>query len=310
MKDIDIKSLLPQALTEALSEEKLNKLQAEFTRLVESKVQERIDIAMECERTAFNENATAKLEQLIVKLDETHSKEFIKAYNTVLEDAANEIDKVKQYYAEKVQKESNKFKIQLVEAIDKHLTAQINKLIPTKALRKAMKNTTATQVLESMKALLAVDEAAAIESCRKPFMESIDTMNKQGKKIKMLEAKNAELNNQIAESAKQSFFNEKKKALHLNEDALNFVKKTIGGRDLAFIKENFDYTLKHYMNAQAREKEALTQKTMNERRKTRTQVARAQLVESKKPVVEKKVEQRPLNAHDANVKHIIGKIIG
>lgn len=310
MKEKTIKDLLPPVLTEALGEDKLNVLQAEFTRLVEAKVQERVELAKDCQRVALDEEAKQKLERLIVKIDEVHKAEFMKAYNVIVEDCANEIDKVKRYYKESVKKESNKFKKQLIESIGKMIKEQVSKVVPFKAIKKAVKNTTAVSVLESMKQLLAIDKAAALETCRKPFMESVKVMDRQGKKLRMLSEENANLRKQIVESEKDTFYAERQKTLHLNEDALNFVKRTIGSASLDYIKENFSYALEQYKKLQNREKEALTKKTMNERRSTRTQVARAQLVESKKKPVAKKIKEEPMSLHESLASNIIGEILG
>lgn len=301
--ETNIKDLLPTVLTEALSEEGLKTLSAEFERLVESRVQERIENATRCAETAFNEAANAKLQKLVVQIDEAHKKAFLKAYDAITEDYDKEISKVKRFYNNDVKRESMKFKKELVESISNYIDDKVDKMLPTKQVRKAIKNNTAIQVLESVKRLLAVDEAAAIDVCRKPFMESTKIMNKQGKLIESLQNRNAKLQKQLAESAREAYLNEK--TATLTEDAKNFVRKTLEGASLEYIKENFDYTLKHYRDNLARDKEALAKKTMNERAKLRNQVSRIQLVESKKQVAKKPIEVDP---HKALASEIIGRI--
>lgn len=303
--ETDIKDLLPPVLTEALSEEGLKTLSAEFERLVEARVQERIENATRCAETAFNENANAKLKKLVVQIDEAHKKAFFKAYNAITENYDKEISKVKRFYNNDVKRESMKFKKELIESISNYIDEKVDKMLPTKQIRAAIKNNTAMQVLESIKKVLAVDEAAAIEVCRKPFEQSTKIMNKQGKLIESLEQRNVELQNQLNEATREAYLNEK--TATLTEDAKNFVRKTLEGASLEYIKENFDYTLKHYRDSLARDKEALTKKTMNERAKARKQVARIQLTESKRPVVQKPIE---VNPHKALASEIIGRITG
>lgn len=303
--ETNIKDLLPPVLTEALSEEGLKTLSTEFERLVEARVQERVENATRCAETAFNEAANAKLQKLVVQIDEAHKKAFFKAYNAITEDYDKEISKVKRFYNNDVKRESIKFKKELIESISNYIDEKVDKMLPTKQIRKAIKNNTAMQVLESIKKVLAVDEAAAIEVCRKPFVESTKIMNEQGKLIESLEQRNAELQNQLTEAAREAYLNEK--TATLTEDAKNFVRKTLEGASLEYIKENFDYTLRHYKDSLARDKEALAKKTMNERAKMRKQVARIQLTESRKPVAQKPTD---LNPHKALASEIIGRITG
>lgn len=291
MKETNIKDLLPPVLAEALGEDKLTKLQDEFTRLVESKVQERIELAKECERTAFNENANQQLAELVVQMNKSYCKTFMEAYNAICDDAEKTISSVKRYYNQEIKRESNKFKKQLVESISNHITEQVDSILPTKFIRKAMKNVAAQKILESMKQILAIDEAAAMDSIRQPVIESTNFIAKQGKTIKRLNEENRLLQEQLDESEKAAFYNEKKQALHLTEDAMNFVRKTIGSGDISYIRENFDYALNHYKNSQAKEKAALAQKTINDRMRRRTQLTRAQIVESKQPKKQKQVQE-------------------
>lgn len=303
----NIKDLLPPVLTEALGEEKLAKLQDEFTQLVESKVQERIELAKECERAAFNENANAMVEELVVQMNQAYCKTFLEAYNAICDDAERTISSVKRYYNQEIKRESNKFKKQLVENISNHISEQVDSILPTKFIRKAMKNVAATRVLESLKQMLAVDEAAANDAIRKPVIESANFIAKQGKEIKRLTEENNALLEKIDESAKDAFLNEKMHSLHLNEDAINFVRKTIGSRDLKYLSENFDYAMGQYKDSQSKARAALAQKTMNERMQKRTQLSRAQIVESKKPVAQKP-EQQPKTLDESFAQQVMRSV--
>lgn len=299
----DIKDLLPAALTEAISEEGLKTLGAEMERLIEARVQERIENATRCAETAFNETANAKLKKLVVQIDEAHKKAFFEAYNAITEDYDREISKVKRFYNNDVKRESIKFKKELIESISNYIDDKVDSMLPTNQIRKAIKNNTAMQVLESIKKVLAIDEAAALDACRKPFLESTKIMDKQGKLIESLEQRNVELQNKLTEAAREAYLNEKMATL--TEDAKNFVRKTLDGASLEYIKENFDYTLKHYKDNLARDKEALAKKTITERTKIRKQVPRIQLVESKKSAVQKPIETNP---HKVLASEIISQI--
>lgn len=290
MKETNIKDLLPPVLVEALGDDKMSKLQDEFTKLVESKVQEKIELAKECERTAFHEEANVQLEELVISMNKAYCKTFREAYNTICDAADRAISDVKRYYNQEIKRESNKFKRQLVESISGHIADQVDSILPTKFIRKAMKNVAATNVLKSLKQVLAVDTAAAMDSIRKPVLESASRIKKQSREIKRLNEENKVLQERIDESAKEAFFGEKKQSLHLNEDAINFIRKTIGSGDLKYIRENFEYALGHYRKSQLTEKAELAKKTLNERMKNRTQFSRAQLVELKKPRINESVE--------------------
>lgn len=303
MDENNIKDLLPSVLTEAISEEGLSKLSTEIGRLIESKVQERVDHATQCAETAFNEAANTKLQKLVVTIDETYKKAFMRAYNVITEDYDNEISKVKRFFNSNIKRDSIRFKENLIESLSNYVDCAIDKMLPTKQIRKAIKNDTAMQVLESIKDILAVDKAAAMKAAQKPLKESVIVMDKQGKKIDRLVRENTLLHRQLNEANREAYLNEKMATL--TEDAKNFVRKTLEGASLEYIKENFDYTLKHYKDNLARERETLAKKTMNERIKVRKQIPRIQLTESKKQI-EKPVETNP---HKAIANDIINRIL-
>ena len=70
----NIADLLPEAISNAMSEESLSVLKEEFERLVESKVAERIGIATAAAEAALDEEVNKKCVELVQKIEEAHSR--------------------------------------------------------------------------------------------------------------------------------------------------------------------------------------------------------------------------------------------
>ena len=182
MDNLDIKNLLPQVIVENLSEEKLAKLGEAFNRLVEAKVDERVQLATKCAQTAFNEEANGKLQKLVCQIDEAHKKAFVKAVDAICECYENQIAKVKRFYNTQVKQDSIAFQKKLLESVSNFIEETIDRTLPTTQLRKAVKNIAAMETLQSLRQLLNVDKASAMEEVRQPVMEAVRCINRQSKK--------------------------------------------------------------------------------------------------------------------------------
>lgn len=282
MNELNIKDLLPAVIVEALSEEKLAKLGEEFNRLVEAKVDERTQVAVKCAETAFNEEANSKLQKLVCQIDEAHKKAFLEAFDATCENYEKQLAKMKRYYTTKVKQDSIAFQKSLLEKVSNFVDAAIDRTLPTAQVRRAVKNIAAIETLQSLRQVLNVNEASAMESVRKPVLEATAEINRQSKKNRQLVAENAKLKEQLNKSESAQYLIESTAALP--SEAKNFVRRVLKDADKAYIKENLNHVVSQYKKNVESNRNALLEKTLAKRYHGKSSVSnnfsRRTLVES------------------------------
>lgn len=397
--------MLPEQLRESLSNLHVEKLQEAFDKLVESKVQSQIALAVKSAESNFDAQVNERLEKLVQKMEECHTANFVKTYNALNERvkamrenyekriellkekaksvissqkrdikrangrrvyeqqkivknnakmlhvkdaqakqavvdvigiyenrlhktgklALEAMKSVKHHYERKVMNEARKFKRQLVESVESFVNHNVDSLVPYEDIRKAMKNTTAMQVVESLKNVLAVDAVAKMEVIKAPLNEAAQIiteskhtnkklLNENNKLRATIQQKERELQRQLNESnakiAKaKKIIAENKRVAFLNErlatlpslEQRNFVKNVMANQPIEFIKENWDYTVKQFRTRMNNEKAVLAEKANAERKSRRiVEVSRRRLTEASRSVREAKQQQLNENANPTN----------
>lgn len=277
-------SLLPAAIVENLSEESLKKVEEKLNNIIESKVNERVNLAVESAEATFDAEANKDIDKLVVKIEEAHKRMAYKACKTLKENYNKKLNKVRSYYNNKVQKDADKFKNNLVESVSAYIDKQLEKAVPYNELKVAVKNNTAMKVLESLKTVLGVANAAtcAKQYFKKPILEAKQRLISYNKKCKKLTETANNLKNELNESKKHAYLEEKLKGL--DEDTANFMRRTMKNASMEFIKENFNFALDRHKEKLNEEKENLRQRALsNPKRKQVQSVSRSMLVENAKP---------------------------
>ena len=263
MNELNIKDLLPAVIVEALSEEKLAKLGEEFNRLVEAKVDERVQLATKCAQTAFNEEANAKLQKLVCQIDEAHKKSFVKAMDSICEAYEKQLSKMKRFYTTQVKQDSITFQKNLLEKVSNFVDTTIDRTLPTNEVRKAVKNISAMQTLQSLRKLLNVTKASAIDEMRKPVLAATHTINEQAKMTKQLKEENEILKQKLNKSESTQYLIES--TASLPTDAKNFVRRVLKDADKTYIKENLEHAINQYKKNVESNRNALLEKTLAKR---------------------------------------------
>lgn len=277
-------SLLPKAILENLSEDSLKKVEEKLNNIVESKVNERVNLAVEAAEANFDAEANKDIDKLVVKIEEAHKRMACKSFKTIKENHAKQLNKVRRYYTEKVQRDADKFMNKLTERVSNYIESRVDKVVPYNQVKEAFRNNTAIKLLESLKKILGVGTAkeCAKAYLKNPILEAKQKLVRYNKKCKSLEKETANLKHKLNESAKQVYLEKKLKGL--DEDSANFMRRTMKNADLKFIKENFDFALDRHKEKVNEENEALRRRTLsNPNRRQVKSVSRSMLVENAKP---------------------------
>lgn len=289
---VKVKDLLPQELQEAIKPEKLAVLQEEFDKLVESKVNAQIAVAVKAAEVSFDNAASERLEKIVLKLDESNKIALKKVYEKLTESHKaemkalkeqaigvikrnkkayqNSLATLKEKYEVEASLAADNFRKNIVTKLNEFVISQIDKRLPYKQIKEAVRNTQAIDVLQSFKSLLNFNEFYASKELKKPILEAHEMITESKKNEKLLTEKNAalvkELNESkaaIAEYERQAYLASKLAEVPSKEQR-DFVKRVLENAPIDFIKKNFDYTLKNYRTTVLKENATLAERAKGE----------------------------------------------
>lgn len=319
---VKVKDLLPQELQEAIKPEKLAVLQEEFDKLVESKVQSQIAVAVKAAEVSFDNAASERLEKIVLKLDESNKIALKKVYEKLTESHKaemkalkeqaigiikrnkkayqNSLATLKEKYEVEASLAADNFRKNIVTKLNEFVTSQIDKRLPYKQIKEAVRNTQAIDVLQSFKSLLNFNEFYASKELKKPILEAHEMITESQKKEQMLTEKNAalikELNESkaaIAEYERQAYLASKLAEVPSKEQR-DFVKRVLENAPIDFIKKNFDYTLKNYRTTVLKENATLAERAKGEAKSRRiAEISRKKLSNILSESTEVKREEEP-----------------
>lgn len=100
----------------------------------------------------------------------------VKHYRKQLKENANlalrTMNTLKKRYRGEVMREAKRFQKNLVESVGAYLDREIERKVPYKSVREAVRNRTAMKLVESLKTMLSVDAVSKMEVIKAPIMEA------------------------------------------------------------------------------------------------------------------------------------------
>ena len=280
-----ISEVLNEVGKDILNEESLQEIEKVFNETVDTKVDERVKIATEAALTAQDEEHSKKLGELLESIDKDHTQKLNKVVEAIDMDRVRKLKNVVRRHSKTVNEEANALKDTVVESVSDYLDTYIEEAIPTKTIEEATTNKRAYDILKDMRKMLSVDMVLANESIRSAVKDGKDTIDAQKTEITAL----TESHNKQAEelvTIKKDLYLEKK-LIGFDEKKTNFVKKTFADKDLAFIEENFDYTVTIFDKKAQESLDLLKEEAMTE---SKTKEAKVEVVEEKSNTTTKATE--------------------
>ncbi len=224
--------LLPKELQEVLTEESVN--------AIETAIKEKVELSVEAALTNQDDLYAEKLEELVEAIDKDHTNKLKRIVEAVDNNNAQKLFKVIKKYEAEINQDANNFKETLVESISDYIEEYIDEAIPTQAIEEATKNRTATEVLNNLRSVLAIDSTLMKESVKDAVMEGKNTIDDLSARLKEVEKENNILR-EAYNSTQVNLFLEQKTS-GLPEKKKEYLKKVLGDKSPDFIKENFEYT--------------------------------------------------------------------
>ena len=240
----NITDILKEAAKDVLTEETLQAIEGTFNEQLDSKAEERSKIAVEAALNEQDEKYAAKLETLLEAIDKDHCRKLERVVESLDKDRTNKLKQVIKKYQTELNTEATTLRDNVVESVSDYLDSYIDEAIPTASIQEAVKNKKALGILESFRKTLGVDLALANETIRDGVVDGKNRLDESAKRVNELTNQRNLLAEELVELKKTNFLNEKTKSF--DEKKTNFLTKTFRGKDLEFIKENFDYAVKMF----------------------------------------------------------------
>jgi len=240
----NVVDVLKEATKDILSEQTLNEIQQAF----EASVNEKVKIHVEKALVEQDEDHSKKLESLVEAIDKDHVSKLNKVVSAIDENHSDKLKSIVEKYQSALSNEAKSFKSETINDISTYLEAYLDEVVPAEDIKKAVTNRRAVDVLGKVRNLLAVDAATAQESIREAVMDGKKQLDEARKELESAKERSVVLEKELNQ-AKASLLLEQK-TRDIPENKKKYIAKLLGNKDVEFINENYDYTLKLFNNTE------------------------------------------------------------
>jgi hypothetical protein len=261
----EITKLLKEATQGILTDETLNQIQEAF----DSAVDEKVKIHVEKALTEQDAEYTEKAQQLLEAIDKDHSAKLTKVVEAQDLNNAAKLQSVISKYQKVVGEQANQFKSELVGKISDYIDVFIESKIPAKAIKEAVQNQKARQILNNLRESLAIDSALMSKSLRDALLDGKTQIVESKKAAEQALTEASKLRDTLGK-AKAALVLEQKTS-KLSAKKKEYAQRVFEGKSPKFIIENIDYTLslfdkKEEERLQTLKEEAFSQRKIQEDR--------------------------------------------
>ena len=262
--------VLPKQAEEVLTEDSV--------KVIETAIEEKINLSVEAALTNQDELYAEKLHELVGAIDKDHTNKLNRVVEAVDHNNANKLIKVVKRYENELNGSASKFKTTLIESISDYLEEYVEESIPTAAIEEATRNRTAREVLSNLRKVLAVDSTLMSESVKEAVLDGKEQIDALATDLKAVKDENKVIKEAFLKQKSQLML--ETKTSNLPESKRAYLIKILSDKTPKFIKENFDYTATLF---DKKEKERLTviKEEAYKKRKVKTDAPVQQISEKK-----------------------------
>jgi len=234
----NVVDVLKEATKDILTEQTLNEIQQAF----EASVNEKVKIHVEKALAEQDEDHSKKLEALVGAIDKDHVAKLNKVVAAIDENHSGKLKAIVEKYQKALSGEAKNFKTETINDISTYLEAYLDEVVPSEDIKKAVANRKANDTLAKVRNLLAVDAAIAQESIREAVIDGKKQLDEARKELESAKERVVVLEKELNKTQASLLLEQKTR--ELPENKKKFIQKLLGNKDVSFIKENYDYTLK------------------------------------------------------------------
>jgi hypothetical protein len=255
----EITKLLKEATQGILTDETLTQIQEAF----DSAVNEKVKIHVEKALTEQDAEYTEKAQQLLEAIDKDHSEKLTKVVEAQDLNNAAKLQSVISKYQKVIGEQATQFKSELVGKISDYIDVFIESKIPTKAIKEAVQNQKARQILNNLRESLAIDSALMSKSLRDALLDG-KTQIVESKKAASEAITEASQLRETLGKAKAALILEQKTS-KLSSKKKEYAQRVFEGKSPKFILENIDYTLSLFDKKEEERLETLKEEAFTHR---------------------------------------------
>jgi len=284
MSDNTITEQLRKVASDVLSEEVLQEIETAFNESVSNKADELAALRVEKALVEQDEAHAIKLERLLEAIDSDHTSKLHKVVESLDRIHSDKLIQIVKKFKNDMNGDANMFKESLIDNISNYLDLYVEKDVPTKDIREAVKNRHAVTILEGLRKNLSIDSALASDHVRDAVIDG----KRQIDEASAVNSKLTEENRVLRESINKKEANLALERLTegLPSSKKRHIYKVLDGKSVKFIKENYQYTLVMFEKTEADKMTELKQQA------TQSKKIADRPVQGKKHVVSESVEQQ------------------
>lgn len=255
-----LKPIFEKIDAEIFDEDTKNSLAQIFEDTIKTKVDEKLQLAVESALQEKDEEITKKTQHLIEtfrkNIDQDHTAKIKFVVENINRDHMNKLLTLKEKYDTLLKDTAHQHRDQLVESVDRFLEKYLDKNIPKEKILGAAKNKHVEQLLEQVREVAGIDQKYIKENVKKGILDGKRQMEK-------LLRENAELKQRKdAEQAKRFLV---EKTANLPAETAKFVRSRLANKSFQYIKENFDFVIDLFDKSEKKQKRQLTRESSQDR---------------------------------------------
>ena len=279
---------------EELSDEAKNSITEAFESAVNTRVEERVQLEVNKALTDLDDKHAEQLNKLLEAVDTDHAEKFQQALAKQDAEHTDKLVKVVEKYEKALKLESKALQEELEEDISNFLDLYIEKLVPAEDIKKAVENTQATRIVESIKQLVAIDDKFINDNIKEALKDGKDKIDTLHAKLNETLKENIDLKRVIQKGKAKDILAEKTQDLPPSKKT--FIYKFLEGKSPEYITENYNYVVEMFERDEDEGAQALSESKQKKSR-VRKQVV-SESVDTPEQIVEEKAAPRsPVNEY-------------
>jgi hypothetical protein len=288
---------------DVLNEEAKSSIQEAFESAVKTRVEERLQLEINKSLTDLDDKHAKQLNSLLEAVDKDHSQKFMQALTKQDKDHAAKLQQVVEHYEKALKTDAKALREDLEEDLSNFLDLYIEKLVPAQDIKKAVENTQATRIVESIKQIVAIDDKFITNNIKEALQDGKEKIDNLHAKLNETLKENIDLKRSMQKFKAKSLL--EKKTEDLPAAKKQFVNKFLGNKSPEYIEENYNFVVEMFeRDEDDAPRRVLNESSTNPKHRQRRRMVNESIDTPKNIVEEKAASHSPVNGYLEALKEI------
>lgn len=241
----ELKTIFENLDADIFTPENMQSVATLFEKEVDKRVNDRVQLEVENAIKEQYEKFKIVSDKALKRIDEDQTNKLKTLVEHINKSHTAKLLLVKEKYEKLISENAKNHLGSLVKSIDEFTDMYLEKNLPTEMIAEAAKNQYALKQIDEARRVLGVDDRFIKNNLKEGILDGKNKMDQLIKENKELKK------NQIVKETKDFLTI---KTANLPTQMGNFVRNSLRGKSLEFIKENLNYTIDMYKRNQKSEK--------------------------------------------------------